>query len=116
MTVIRRSRASAYATWLSVLLSFLTSFVAHADREGDYTYVIANGRATVTAFDASYSGALSVTNTLGDCPVTAIGDEAFEGCSGLNAILFQGNAPTLDGEYVFAKAPPTVYYLPGTFG
>jgi hypothetical protein len=53
---------------------------ARGDTWGPYTYTVANGEATITGFDASYSGALSITNMLGGRPVTAIGDYAFEYC------------------------------------
>jgi hypothetical protein len=48
--------------------------------------------------------------------VTRIGDMAFYNCFRLNAVIFQGNAPSL-GSYVFFNDPTTrVYYLPGTTG
>lgn len=51
--------------------------VAHALTEGPYTYEISNGEATITEFDRYFSGTLAITNTLGGCPVTTIGENAF---------------------------------------
>lgn len=58
------------------------------------------------------SPAYTVTNT-----VTGIADNAFNGCYGLTALYFQGNAPAL-GSNVFSDFNSTavVYYLPGTIG
>ena len=54
--------------------------------EGDYTYTVTEGQATITDFNTSYSGALSITNTLGGCPVTCIGHFALSGCSHLTSV------------------------------
>ncbi len=69
------------------LLLSLSPLSSRADfTEGDYTYTIDNGEATITGFNSSYSGALSITNTLGGFPVTAIGDFAFYNCIGLTSV------------------------------
>lgn len=68
------------------------------------------------------------TNTIVQCPdgkagsvtipssATNILGAAFAGCTQLTDILFKGNAPTFQGEYVFYDTPATVYYLPGAAG
>lgn len=69
-----------------ILLS-LAPLVSHALTEGDYTYTTNSARqATITRFNSSYSGALSITNTLGGCTVTAIYSEAFRFCTGLTSV------------------------------
>jgi hypothetical protein len=48
---------------------------------------------------------------------TAIGDSAFSGCTNLAGLYFQGNAPSLAGEFVFSRADNAiVYYVTGTTG
>ena len=39
----------------------------------EYEYTVTNGQATITGFNSAYSGALTITNTLGGYPVTSIG-------------------------------------------
>ena len=68
--------------------------------EGDYTYTIANGHATITYFNAAYSGTLSITNTLGGHPVTRIGDRAFCGCTNLTQVVI-GTRVTSIGDSAF---------------
>lgn len=62
-------------------------FPACALTEGDYSYGVDNGTATITGFNTSYSGALAITNTLGCYPVTGIGGHAFESCGGLTSVI-----------------------------
>lgn len=55
--------------------------------EGDYTYRTNDlGHAAIIAFNKDYSGELVITNTLGGCPVTAIGKRAFLGHVGLTSV------------------------------
>ena len=97
------------------LAAMLLPSAVRADTEGPYTYTVTNGMATIIRFSASYSGALSITNELGGCPVTTIGNYAFCGCTSLTSVYFAGNAPT-PGSPLFSKNTATVYYLPGTTG
>ncbi len=39
----------------------------------EYEYTVTNSQATITSFNSAYSGALTITNTLGGYPVTSIG-------------------------------------------
>ena len=49
--------------------------------------------------------------------VTSIGDFAFEYCSSLTGVYFQGNSPSpTNDSTVFSSDPATAYYLPGTTG
>ena len=48
--------------------------------------------------------------------VTRLGYAAFANNSKLTSIFFEGDAPTLDGTYVFNSTPCTVYYLSGASG
>ncbi len=78
---------------LGVICTLLTSFptLTHAVTEGTYTYTISNGEACITACDTSASGEIIIPDMLGNCPVTRIGDSAFEECSRLTSITFSKN-------------------------
>lgn len=55
--------------------------------QGDYTFTTnASGEASITGFNKNYTGALSITNTLGGCLVTSIGRGAFLECHGLTNV------------------------------
>lgn len=119
-------------------LALLIPFVLPADTFGPYTYTVSDGQATITDFDSTCSGNLSITNELGGCPVISIGDDAFRnrtaltdvtipdsvtnigncafaGCTNLTTILFTSNAPTIQ-DNSFDNTPATLYYLPETTG
>jgi hypothetical protein len=83
---------------------------------GEYTYTTnAAGEATITGFNESYTGDLVITNTLGGCPVTGIGDthvgvggefdriraKAFSGCTGLTSVTIPSSVTSI-GIYAFS--------------
>ncbi len=70
-------------------LAFVTCLAlqAFALTEGDYTYTVSNGKATITDFPTSVSGAIEIPATLGGYPVTSIGSSAFYDCSGLTSVV-----------------------------
>ena len=70
--------------------------------QGDYTYTVTAGQATITDFNTSYSGALSITNTLGGCPVTSIGTSAFGFCSKLISVTIPGSVTNI-GSFAFSS-------------
>ncbi len=84
-----------------VCLLFLAPFAAIADYyTAPYTYTVSDGKATITGFTNSYSGALSITNTLGGFPVTTIGNYAFKDCEGLTSVTISTNVTTIgDGAF-----------------
>ncbi len=49
---------------------------ASAETEGDFTYTVSDGEATVTGGNI-FDGELIIPNRLGGCPVTSIGENAF---------------------------------------
>ncbi|HZL83428.1 MAG TPA: stalk domain-containing protein [Candidatus Deferrimicrobium sp.] len=112
---------------------------AKADTEGDYTYTVNGGNATITGYTGS-GGEVDIPDTLGrylvkgialgvfrGCTqltrvvvpgsVTSIGNAAFNGCTGLTAAFFLGNAPTM-GTGVFDSCATgfTVGHIGGTTG
>ena len=60
---------------------------ASAATEGYYTYTVSNGEATITDFDTSVGGSITIPSTIGGYPVTGIKRYAFENCTGLTAII-----------------------------
>ncbi len=62
-----------------------------------------------------FSGCTGLTNVTIPDSVTSIEGGAFEGCTSLRAVYFEGRAPSL-GANVFSDSNATVYYLPGAAG
>ena len=60
--------------FLITLFFVLTVFSASAETEGIFTYTVVNGEATITEVDYQDVTDLVIPETLGDVPVTAIGD------------------------------------------
>ena len=102
-----------------------------------YTYTIADGQVTITGYtgsdtvltlpaiidglpvtrigDNAFNGLTGLTGVILPDSVTRIGANAFQGCTGLQGILFQGNVPSL-GALAFDGVTATVAYLQGTTG
>lgn len=76
-------------------LLVLIPLVLPADTFGPYTYTITDGQATITSFDRTYSGTLSITNKLGGYPVTSIGDYAFSSCYSLASVTISGGVTSI---------------------
>ncbi len=58
---------------------------AKAYQDGDYTYSVENGNATITKYNGN-GGDVTIPSTLGGYLVTSIGNSAFNGCSSLTSI------------------------------
>ncbi|MCX6652877.1 MAG: leucine-rich repeat domain-containing protein [Methanomassiliicoccales archaeon] len=56
-----------------------------ADSEGDYTYTVSGGFATITGYTGT-GGAITIPSTLGGYPTVAIGDYAFQDCTPLTSV------------------------------
>lgn len=67
-----------------------------------YTYTTADGKATITKFSTSYAGEVIIPSTLGGCPVTAIADKAFYGCSKITSVYIPDSVTTI-GQNAFYK-------------
>ncbi len=52
-----------------------------------YACTEADGKVTITGFDESLGGDITIPATLGGHPVTAIGARAFQGCSGVTSVI-----------------------------
>lgn len=68
--------------------------------DGNYTYTVTDGKATVADFDESVSGAVTIPDTLGGYPVTGIGDWAFSNCKSLTSITIPSGVTSI-GYYAF---------------
>lgn len=65
-----------------------------------FTYEIKNGAATITAVDPAISGDVAIPAAVGECPVVAIGENAFRDCKALTGITIPAGI-TVVGDYAF---------------
>ena len=79
---------------LSVLAVLLGAFPVSALTDGTYQYIIKNGEAVITGYSGD-SAVLSLPDTLGACPVTAIGDQAFYDCDTLEQVILPASVVTI---------------------
>lgn len=86
---------------------FCYSPKALALTEGNYTYTTNDaGQATMSGFNTYYHGALSITNVLGGCPLTAIESGAFAGCYNITAITIPASVITIgDDPFAWGGGP-----------
>ena len=68
---------------------------ASAETEGIYTYSVENGEATITDVALNASGDVVIPETLGGCPVTAIGEEAFYACTNITTVQIPDTVTTI---------------------
>ena len=89
-----------------VAVAAFMSIVSQADVETvggiEWTYRIEDGKAilgggtsSATAVPAATAGEIEIPLTLGGCPVTAIGDSAFEDCSALTSVTIPESVTSL---------------------
>jgi hypothetical protein len=88
---------------LLALVTFCSSLshtqYAYADEEGDYTYTIVDNRATITDFPRGAGVDITIPNTLGGVPVTAIGETAFY-ITDLTSVVFPNSLTSIgDGAF-----------------
>lgn len=77
---------------------------AMAYTDGIYTFKTESGEAVITKCDTSASGEAVIPSTLGGCPVTGIGAEAFKGCIGLTAVTIPESIRSVDNNAFFGCA------------
>ena len=72
--------------------------VADVLTQGDYSYYTnAAGQATITRLTKAYSGAqLSITNTLGGCPVTGIDAAVFRDYRSLTSVTIPASVTNMN--------------------
>jgi hypothetical protein len=104
---------SAVACWIFLAMATFPC-ASNALTQGDYTYTTnALGKATITDFPTSYAGALSIPDSLGGCPVVAIGGSAFQGCTKLTSVTIPNSVTTL-GTWAFAACSALANVTIGT--
>jgi hypothetical protein len=81
---------------------------------GLQTVTIPDGVTRIEDFCFYY--ATKLTKVILPAGVTRLGNQAFFRCTSLAGLYCRGDAPTVEGGYVFTQVPGTVYYLPGTSG
>ena len=89
--------------WMMVLVMAVgcaaaMTIAAEAATEGDFTYSVSGGKATVTGYVRKPTGALVIPDTLGGYPVTAIGDSALHWCSGLTSVTIPESVTSIGSE------------------
>ncbi len=92
-------------------LSFASTRSCADFTEGEYTYTVTDGKATITDFNHGFVGELSVTNTLGGYPVTRIGIEAFSWCQELTDVMIPDSVTSI-GPAAFCYSGLTSITLP----
>ena len=81
----------------------LMPFTASAETEyteGDYTYTVTDGKATITYVDESISGDVVIPSTLGGYSVTTISEYSFFDCDSLTSIEIPDSVTSI-GDYSF---------------
>ena len=86
---------------IGMLLS-VSARQSYALTEGDYTYTVSSGQATITAFSTTYAGALAIPAVIGGYPVAAIGKKSFQWCTNLTGVTIPGTVTNV-GEYAFLR-------------
>ena len=84
---------------LTLVLCLLPT-TAEAATEGNFTYEISDGKATITDCKTSVSGDITIPSTLGGCPVTTISNGAFFNCTGLTSVTIPDSVTAI-GYYAF---------------
>lgn len=84
------------------------SVKASAASSGIYTYNITNSKATITDCSTGASGEIIIPSTLGGYPVTSIGYDAFDGCTGLTSVTIPDSVTSI-GAGAFDKCQ-NIYY------
>ncbi len=65
---------------------WLLAHVTRADVQGPWTFSIAQGAATIEAFDRTYAGHVEIPHELGGAPVTVLWAGAFMDCTNLTSV------------------------------
>ena len=71
-----------------------TMHFAQEPEKPDYTYTVENGKTTITGYTGT-GGDITIPDTLGGYPVTAVGNYVFYNCTGLTSVTIPGSVVTI---------------------
>ena len=91
-------KLSSTACVIAFLGFSFVSFQTVVAQESTYTFVSKNGTSTITGFSKGCEGELTITNTLGNCTVTRIGDQAFCAYSKLTQVVIPDGIISIGGQ------------------
>ncbi len=94
------------------VLLVLSASVVSAAKSGKYTYTTSGGKATISGVDTSISGEVVIPSTLGGCPVTAIGNEAFFMCSSITSITIPDTVTSIGNSAFYNCSALTKIEIP----
>ncbi len=91
---------------LTIVLVFASvAFCAGAATSGNYTYTISGNSATITAFNKSATGAVSIPSTLGGKSVAKIAQSAFADCDGITSVTIPSSVVEIEeSAFIFCSA------------
>lgn len=101
----RKCSFSLKAVLMLVLLMSVLSVAASAATvytDGNFKYTLSDSKATVTGYVEEINGVLSIPETLGGYPVTAVGENAFTECMGITHLVLPDTC-TLIGKKAFLR-------------
>lgn len=79
-------------------LSGCEFFSAEGIKEGVYSYLVEDGKATIVKVDESISGNVVIPDTLGGYPVVAIGVNAFYDCAYITSLTVPDSVHTIEDQ------------------
>ena len=80
MGIIKVSKVNTFFIGVIMMaISLCFSSQAQAAQQGDFTYIVTDGKAPITRFENYSAENVVIPSTLGGAPVTSIGDSAFSG-------------------------------------
>jgi hypothetical protein len=85
--------------------------IVSADQEGDYTYTVSNGEATITGY-TGVVGVVTIPSSLGGYPTVVIGKEAFNGKRGITSVIIPNSVTTFEFAAFNACAELTSITIP----
>ena len=88
------------------LVLMLVPTTAFAETSDNFEYTVAEGKATITKFNDNTAAAVTIPSEIGDYPVTAIGEKAFQNCINLKSVTIP-NGVTSIGENAFYYCTPS---------
>lgn len=93
-------RISALIVTITLMLTVII-IPTSAATSGNYTYIVSDGKVTITDFKSSVSGSVSIPSKIAGKTVVAIGDYAFADCYKLTSVTVPKTVKTI-GKNAFA--------------